>query len=191
MAEITLDFEVVTSPSSYEAQESMLLCRNEFELSHYEARGIVARLLNPAIISPNRFHYIVAKNDDQIVGLAIFYFLSEVNLGYLEYITVKPEYRGHGVGRRIYEKVIETLKQDSQHLSGIIFEVRNISRDLKARKEFFLRIGAIPIDLSFYPLREEIINSGLLLMLHPISELKMTWPVMAKTLDNLNQVLYQ
>jgi len=191
MGQADIQFDVVTDPRSYEAQESMLLCRCQFELSDFESRGIVARLLNPAIISPNRFHYIVAKQGDDIVGLAIFYFLSDVNLGYLEYITVKPDYRGMGIGRKIYQKVIEILKQDSSHLSGIVFEVRNVSKELQERKEFFLKIGAIPVDLSFYPTNKEIINSGMLLMLHPMEDIKMTWPVMSKTLNNLCQVIYQ
>jgi len=176
-------------PDSLEARQALLMCRIMFGLGEAEVADLREELKDSQGLWPNRIHLVVARHQGKVVGFALFYHLAEVNLGYMEYIAVAPGYQRQGIGRGLYNAAVEILERDSQGVKGMLFEVQNADTGLNARKDFFLNMGAIPMDLSFYPLRPEITESGMLMMLHPLRRVQMTWPTLVKVFDNLSMVL--
>jgi len=185
-----ISFETVTVPHSSLGFEALGLLRQYFELNNEESRKLAKYLLMPGVLFPNKFYLITILKDGETAGVAAFYYLSEVNFGYLEYIIIKKGFQKMGLGSHLYHKVISTLETDFPELAGMVLEVRNTEEDLAYRKEFFLNLGAIPIDISFYPVSKTIAESGLMFMFQPLREdANLNWPTLAKTLDNLASVM--
>ncbi|MHB8170574.1 MAG: phosphate propanoyltransferase [Thermincolia bacterium] len=185
-----ISFRQVTVPHSDLGFEALALLCQHFALSNEESRKLVKYLLMPGVLFPNKFYLYTILKDNEIAGVAAFYYLSDVNFGYLEYILINPGNQKLGLGSHLYHKIISTLEEDYPDLSGMVLEVRNTEEDLAYRKEFFLNLGAIPIDISFYPVSKAIATSGLMFMFQPLREdTNLNWPTLAKTLDNLAEVM--
>jgi GNAT superfamily N-acetyltransferase len=66
----------------------------------------------------------VAEVDDRVEGFALFYIRYSTWKGqrmYLEDILVNEELRGKGIGKLIFDKILEEAKE--QKLSGIVWQV--------------------------------------------------------------------
>ncbi|MHB8170406.1 MAG: GNAT family N-acetyltransferase [Thermincolia bacterium] len=174
---------------SLEAQQALLMCRIMFDLGSEDVAELCQQLKDSQFLSPNKMHLVVAKHHGKAVGFALFYHLADVNMGYMEYIAVAPGHQRQGIGRSLYNAAVEVLERDSQGIKGMLFEVHKVKQGLDERKNFFLNMGAIPVDLSFYPLGQEVTNSGMLVMVHPLGRVNMTWPNLVKVFDNLSAVL--
>lgn len=185
-----VEFQLLENPSSPLALEALILLRLLFGLSHEENRGVVAKLLEPQKIAPHKFYFLTAVKAEKVVGVACFYYLADVNFGYLDYIGVSPNAQEHGLGTFLYHKVIATLEQQHPDVAGLVLEVRNTEENLEYRKEFFLNVGAIPVDLSFYPSAKALADSNLILMFDPIrADICVNWPILLKTFQDLSAVL--
>lgn len=183
-------FEQVTVPHSTLGLEALDLLRWQFELANEESRKLVGHLLMPGVLFPNKFYLLTILQNEELVGTAAFYYLFDVNFGYLEYIMVKENCQNSGLGSYLYHKVVSILEAEYPDLAGMVLEVRNTEQGLDSRKEFFLNLGAIPIDISFYPVSKTLAESGLMFMFQPLSaDANLNWPKLAKTLDNLSNVL--
>ena len=67
-------------------------------------------MLESFIQSPDDI-YLVAKIDGKIAGYRIATYNKYMKEAYLSDIVVKPEYRGHGVATKLYEKTFEILNK--------------------------------------------------------------------------------
>jgi len=105
---------------------------------------------------------------DKVVGIACFYYLSGSKLGYLEHIGIIPEYRNRGIGSFLYHKVTSFLEKEHPDIEGMLLEVRQIENEMDSRKQFFLNLGAIPVDTAFYPSGRFKFAEKLLLMFKPL-----------------------
>jgi GNAT superfamily N-acetyltransferase len=85
------------------------------------------------------FDFFVALDQDQIVGIAIYYFRYSTWKGkriYLEDIIVTESYRGKGLGSILFESVIEEGKKTS--CTGMMFQVLEWN---KPSIEFYKKYG--------------------------------------------------
>lgn len=156
-------------PSDYVTQEGIRLLRNVFEYPSTIQRDINEKLLNPAKLEPNNFYLFTVLSDDQVIGIATMFYLNEERLGYLEHIGIIPEYRNRGIGSLFYHKLVSFLEEEHPDIEGIFLEVRKTSDySMDNRKEFFLNLGAIPVDTTFYPGERFKVTEGLLLMYRPL-----------------------
>ncbi|NMA14549.1 MAG: phosphate propanoyltransferase [Clostridia bacterium] len=155
-------------PSDYVTQEGIRLLRTVFEYPASAQRDITEKMLNPEKLDPHKFYLFTALSDDKVIGIATFYYLSDEKLGYLEHIGIIPEYRNRGIGSFFYHKLIAFLEEEHPEIEGIFMEVRKTDEELDNRKEFFLNLGAIPVDTSFYPNEKFKAMEGLLLMYRPL-----------------------
>lgn len=108
--------------------------------------GKVRELLKKDEI-PRRTRLVAALNVDDVVGISIFQFAPEVQLGYLWYLCVSPLARSLGLGSRLYRKTIDLLLQEGAKY--MIFEVEPISTpphpiygDPVKRVRFYEKLGA-------------------------------------------------
>lgn len=62
----------------------------------------------------NKYHILVLKRDNVIVGGAIFDYLSKISSGIIEYIFVDKTIQQRGMGKLILSEVLKILKQDAE-----------------------------------------------------------------------------
>lgn len=178
-------------PHDYVSQEGIRLLRNVFEYPATVQREVVEKLLNPAKLEPNKFYlYTAVEGDDKVVGISCFYYLPDIKFGYLEHIGITPEFQNRGLGSFFYHKVSSVLEKEHPEIEGMLLEVRQNKPDLDDRKDFFLNLGAIPIDTTFYP--SEFINKGkdILLMFKPLTvDVVLNTGALERALTSLAKVL--
>ena len=91
---------------------------------------------------------LVARKGDALLGFSIFRVLEEASLGYLWYLCVDQSARGGGIGRQLYQRTLDSLKNGND-LKGLIFEVERLDSeshpiygDPIRRVKFYERLGA-------------------------------------------------
>jgi len=146
-----IKFVLGKMPHDYASQEGIRLLRNVFHYPVSTQQDIVNKMLNPSTIEPNLFYLLTAMDGDRVIGISCFYYLTECKLGYLEHIGITPEYRTRGIGSFLYHKVISFLEKEHPEIEGMLLEVRQCKNEMDNRKQFFLNLGAIPVDTAFYP----------------------------------------
>lgn len=180
----------VKSPQAIDYLQTINYCKLVFDLSNYKIREITQKLLDSFSISPNEMHYIVLKENDQPVGFAVYYYLIPIRLGYLDYLTVLPEFRCRGFGSELYHQMINELKLKHQDIEGLILEAKSTDDEVEQRRDFFIKQGACELKLGSFQIPQQVLDSGLLLMYQPIiKEVEMdskllirAFQVLAKTL---------
>jgi len=84
--------------------------------------------------------YVAEKDDGEIIGFALFYFVYYTWVGkslYLDDLYVKEVYRGHKIGSKLLDKVIEIGKQNN--CKRIRWQVLNWN---KPAIDFYKKLGA-------------------------------------------------
>jgi len=143
----------------------------------YECSFPVEELRDFDELSERKPGLIVARDEDVLLGLSIFRALEEASLGYLWYICVDQSTRGRGVGRRLYQRTLDSLTANGNSLKGLIFEVERLDSEAHPvygdpirRVKFYERLGArlilgydywqppipphgpVPLQLMYHPL---------------------------------------
>lgn len=185
-----IKFVRVRQPGDYAAVEGLRLLRKVFHYPVSVQREIMNKMLNPAMIAPSQFYMLTAMDDDKVVGISCFYYLTESRLGYLEHIGITPEYRNRGIGSFLYHKVTSFLEKEHPEIEGILLEVRQCRDETDNRKQFFLNLGAIPVDTDFYPSGRFSFADKLLLMFKPlIVDANLNTATLEKAFLDLSRVL--
>lgn len=169
--------------------QSMSLLQKAFDLSFEEVKDIGEKIEN-GLEPPDEVHLLVIKQNGLVIGCVVFYYLGQVNFGFMELITVKDEYRKQGMGTFLYYEMIKFLQAKHPNLRAMVHEVQNWLENLERRKAFFLHQGAIPLDISFYPLPSVIKDSGLIFMVHPVKlGLKMDFETISRMFKNISAAI--
>lgn len=158
-----VEYIEVTNPLSKDYQQSMFWCQDYFDLSIQEILDISKKLKNSKDL-----HFLVVKEEEKVIGFSMFYYLSEVKLSYLEFIFVRSEYQGLGLGSSLYRETLNTLQKNHPEVKGMVLEVENGQTGFWEKKQFFLNQGALPVDLAFYSIPKTLKESGIMLMFHPL-----------------------
>lgn len=127
---------------------------------------------------------------DKVVGIACFYYLADSKLGYLEHIGIAPEYRNRSIGSFLYHKVVSLLEMEHPEIEGMLLEVRQSGHEMDNRKQFFLNLGAIPVDTAFYPAGKFNFADELLLMFKPLTvDANLNTITLDKAFKNLSKAM--
>lgn len=185
-----IKFVLGKTPHDYASIEGIRLLRNVFHYPVSTQQSIVNKMLNPYLIDPDRFYLLSAMEGDKVVGISCFYYLTNSRLGYLEHIGITPEYRNRGIGSFLYHKVTSFLEKEHPEIEGLLLEVRRSNDESDNRKQFFLNLGAIPVDTSFYPSGKFKFAEELLLMFKPlVVEANLNTITLEQAFRNLAKVL--
>lgn len=178
------------TPGDYYTQEGIRLLRQVFEYPASVQQGIVKKMLEPESIEPNYFYLLTALEGDKVIGIACFYYLPDVKMGYMEHLGITPEFQNRGIGSFFYHKVLSFLEKEHPEIEGVLLEVRQNKENLDNRKEFFLNLGCIPIDTSFYSSDKIKVGQKLLLMFDPvIPEATLNTIKLARAFQSLKKAL--
>jgi len=185
-----IKFVLGKTPHDYASIEGIRLLRNVFHYPVSTQQSIVNKMLNPYLIEPDSFYLLSAMEGDKVVGITCFYYLKDSRLGYLEHIGITPEYRNRGIGSFLYHKVTSFLEKEHPEIEGLLLEVRRSNEETDNRKQFFLNLGAIPVDTSFYPSGKFKFAEELLLMFKPlVVEANLNTITLEQAFRNLAKVL--
>ncbi len=178
------------SPHDRTTIEGMRLLRKSFHYPLSAQMSVINKLINPSIIDPNFFYLLTAMEGDRVVGIACFYYLPDSKLGYLEHIGIIPDYRNRGIGSFLYHKVTSFLEKEHPDIEGMLLEVRQSKNEMDSRKQFFLNLGAIPVDTAFYPTGKFEFTEKLLLMFKPlVVHANLNTRTLEKALNELARIL--
>ena len=137
-------------PDEFYTREGIKLMGSVFEYPESVQEEIKEKLLNPDKITPNKYYLLTAQENNKVFGIACFYWMPNVNMGYLEHLGITPEYKARGLGSFLFHRVRTFLEKKHPEIEGVFLEVRKNKEYLDDRKQFFLNLGAIPIDTNFY-----------------------------------------
>ncbi|NJN42218.1 MAG: GNAT family N-acetyltransferase [Flammeovirgaceae bacterium] len=99
------------------------------ELAEYEhgldqVSNTVARMEEDGFGPNSIFGFFVAECDNQIVGIAVYYYRYSTWKGrrlYLEDIVVTEKERGKGIGKLLFDRILQKVLDDE--CSGVMFQV--------------------------------------------------------------------
>lgn len=86
----------------------------EFERAAHEVKITLEELIQNGFGEHPLYWIILAEIDEKIVGMSFYYIRYSTWTGrnlYLEDIVVKEQYRGHGVGKLLFEETIKIAKE--------------------------------------------------------------------------------
>lgn len=173
------------------ALEAVNFCTNIFEFTYAEKRRMTANLLDLQRGSIDDFYFVVAHDMDRVVGVTSTYYLPEVKMAFMEFIAVAQDKQRKGLGSFMYHQTMNFLRVSNKELVAFVFEVRSTKDGLARRKEFFLNLGAVPIDLGFYPIAHKM-DSELMLMIKPMtSNFCLNTPVLVRLFSSLAKRLIE
>ncbi len=104
------------------------------------------------LLDPFDFHLLAACHGNELIGAIMGVYLAGVNAGFVDYLAVRPGFRGQGVGRVLRPRLVSLFRDDARtagrdDLSWVLGEVRLenpwLRRLVRAR-------GAIPFDLDYF-----------------------------------------
>lgn len=169
--------------------QCITLLQKAFDLSVEEIRNIGEKIQN-GVAPPDEAHLLAVKKDNLVIGCVVFYYLGQVDFGFMELITIKEEYRNRGLGSFLYGEMLRYLQMRHPGLKAMVHEVQNWLDNLERRKAFFLHQGAIPLDITFYPLPSVIKDSGLIFMVHPLRlGLKLDFETITRMFKNISRAI--
>jgi GNAT superfamily N-acetyltransferase len=86
----------------------------EFERAAHEVKITLEELIQDGFGEHPLYWIVLAEIDGKIVGMSFYYIRYSTWTGrnlYLEDIVVKEQYRGHGVGKLLFEETINIAKE--------------------------------------------------------------------------------
>lgn len=184
-----IKFILAKGPYDYYSLEGIRLLRTVFDYPTTVQKEIVQKMLNPQSIDPNKYYLFTAVEQDKVFGIACFYWMPRINMAYIEHIGITPDYQGRGLGSFFFNKVISFLEKNHPEIEGALLEVRQNREDLDNRKEFFLCLGAIPIDTGFYPSGLKLGQETMLMFKPVTNEARLTDFDLELTLRTLSKIL--
>lgn len=151
----------ISDPSTQDFEAAMAIYASSFpdgeRVTADELRAGMLELAQSAY-----HHFWVVKSEDAVVGLAVFEYLAEHNLGYLGYIAVDAGQRGNGTGAWLFNRVrcqIVRDARDNGHTSpvGLCAEVERVEdatteaeRTMRARRiAFYCRLGGASLPIAY------------------------------------------
>lgn len=109
---------------------------------------------------PDNYHMLIAKGDSnsEVVGVVTGYYISGLNMGFVNTLAVRKGDEGRGTGTRLREKLIEKFREDTRknkrkRLDGVLGEVETNNPWLR---RLALNPKIFPFDIRYIqpPLRQ-------------------------------------
>lgn len=128
------------------------------------------------------YQLFICLKDDSVVGISLMYVFRSLGIGLLDYMAVKPDYRGKELGREIFEGTFERFVSDIPNGTGLVMEIQredipNLQeREINERKNrirFYMKMGVKILEGVNYclpPIQHGIKPEAMYLMIKPLNE---------------------
>ncbi|AGN01999.1 GNAT family acetyltransferase [Salinarchaeum sp. Harcht-Bsk1] len=98
----------------------------------------------------------VAERDDAIVGVVDAAYVPETGTGDVLWLHVHPDYRGEGIGRRLFEAATDWLADaGADHVRGLVLS-NNADGNAFYRELGFERVGEREVEIDGTPYTEHV-----------------------------------
>ncbi len=124
-------------------------------------------------VFPFNIHFLVARKNGRVVGLATGSYLSVVNVGFVGYLASQPRLKGERIGSRLRARLVTEMRRDARacgraDLDAVMGEVESTNPWLQ---NLVRNRGALALDLDY---RQPSLRHGtpavpLVLYFEPIS----------------------
>lgn len=122
---------------------------------------------------PFNVHFLVARKQGRVVGLATGSYLSVVNLGFVGYLASDPKLKGERIGSRLRARLVTELRRDARATGRTDLEavMGEIEPDNPWLRYLVRTRGALALDLDYRQpaLRDGTAAVPLVLYFEPIS----------------------
>jgi hypothetical protein len=125
------------------------------------------------LLYPFNVHFLVARKQGKVVGLATGSYLSVVNMGFVGYLASEPRLKGERIGSRLRARLVVEMQRDARAsgrpgLEAVMGEVEATNPWLR---NLVRNRGALALDLDYRQpsLRKETPAVPLVLYYEPIS----------------------
>lgn len=131
------------------------------------------------------FHFQVALEGHDVLGIAIFSYYQPAQMGFIPYFAIHPQRRGGGLGTHFYQHIIAATAADARLCGekaplGVSFEVErpelarnHAEAELRRRRiGFYQRGGALELpqlNLVAPPLGPDLPEMAYTILLHPLA----------------------
>jgi ribosomal protein S18 acetylase RimI-like enzyme len=104
------------------------------------------------LLDPFDFHLFVGVRGERVVAMVSGVYMAGINAGFITYLAVRPEARGHRVAGQVRGALVEAFRRDARRqgrddLAWVLGEVRADGRWLGS---LVRNRGAVPFDLTYY-----------------------------------------
>jgi ribosomal protein S18 acetylase RimI-like enzyme len=160
-----------------EFKESLKLYESSFPPNETRPVGKVVEMLK----NDENYHLYISLDHNEVVGISLMYAFRSLSIGLLDYLAVDPDYRGSGIGKKLFKFTLEKFKSNTANGVGILIEVQRENvvdvreKNLRERRIwFYTRIGAKIMDGVNYilpPIHDGSSSEEMYLMIRPLGEL--------------------
>jgi GNAT superfamily N-acetyltransferase len=128
------------------------------------------------------YQLFICLKDNSVAGISLMYVFRSLGFGLLDYMAVKPDYQGQGLGREIFVGTFERFASDIPNGTGLVMEIQredipNLEeREMNVRKNrirFYMKMGVkILEDVNYFlpPIQHGIKPEAMYLMIKPLTE---------------------
>ena len=139
--------------NSTEFRQSIEIYKNSFPYNETRpSKDIEDKLKND-----KNYHLVVFLNNNIVIGISLFYVFKSLNIGLLDYLAITPAFRGHGIGKELFNFTFEKVVSIISSGIGLLIEVQreNIidlqEKDIrKNRIHFYSTLGVKLLDKVKY-----------------------------------------
>ena len=85
----------------------------------------------------NQYHVLIAYDNEKILGGSIFTYLNNSSSGVVEFIVVSPDIRQKGIGKAIYEEILNILKLNAPCFMFLL-KLTNLNIGMKPTELIFI-----------------------------------------------------
>jgi len=163
--------------NSSEFKQSIEIYKNSFPYNETRSSEDIEYMLK----NDKNYLLIVSLNNNIVIGISLFYVFRSLNIGLLDYLVITPSFRGHGIGKELFNFTFEKVVSIISNGIGLLIEIQqeNIfdqqeKNIRKNRIQFYSTLGVKLLDKVNYLL--PAIHSGtkeeeMYLMIKPIKKI--------------------
>jgi ribosomal protein S18 acetylase RimI-like enzyme len=162
---------------SFEFKQSLDIYKSSFPQNETRPIEKVVQMLK----NDENYHLFTYLNDKAVVGISLMYIFRSLNIGFLDYIAIKPNYQRRGIGKELFEFTFEKFRSDVSNGIGLLIEVQKENvhdleeRNLREKRiRFYMRLGAKIMDRVNYilpPIQPGFGSEEMYLMIRPLGEI--------------------
>lgn len=114
-------------------------------------KGFLEAITNRNKWFPDNYHLIIAKDDGEVLAATAGYYIADINVGFINYVVVNPEFEGQGLANFLRRVLIDAFVLDAnnnKHQSpiGYLGEVEHNNPWLKT---LIKKYGVTPLDVPY------------------------------------------
>ena len=153
------------------------------------------------MLNDKNYQLYVACHNYSVIGISLLYVFQYLDIGYLDYIAVKSDYQGKGVGKVLFGFNLHELERLISEAKGLLLEVQRDVANLqdnalrKNRVQFYMQLGAKILDGVDYilpPLQSESVPENMYLVMRPLKNIDfLSKESILQYISSIYSIIYQ